>query len=57
MQRTTEVLLMVLTLVGMYCAIPRSPDRVVNPRLGPEQVVTVADGSDPMPICGRRVCR
>jgi hypothetical protein len=57
MKRTVEVLLMALTLVAMYCAIPKSSDRVVNGRIGAEQAVVVADGSDPMPICHRRVCK
>lgn len=57
MKRTVEVLLMALTLVGMYCAIPKSADRVVNGSIRAEQVVVVADGSDPMPICGRWVCK
>jgi hypothetical protein len=57
MKKTIEVLLMALTVVGAYCAIPKSSDPVVNPRLGAEQAVVVADGSDPMPICGRRVCK
>ncbi len=57
MKRTTEVLLMVLTMVGVYCAIPRSPDRVLNPGIGAEQVVLVADGSDPMPLCRGKVCK
>jgi len=57
MKRTTEVLLISLTLVGMYCAIPKTSDRVVNPRIGAQQVVLVADGSDPMPLCRGKVCK
>jgi hypothetical protein len=57
MKRTTEVLLIALTLVGVYSAIPKRSERVVNPRIGAEQVVLVADGSDPMPVCHGRVCR
>jgi hypothetical protein len=57
MRKTIEVLLIAWTLVGAYCAIPKSSDQAINPRLGPQQVVVVADGSDPMPICGRKVCK
>jgi hypothetical protein len=57
MKRTAEVLLMALALVGMYCAVPRSSDRVISPVIGAEQVVLVADGSDPMPLCRGRACK
>jgi hypothetical protein len=59
MKRRVEVLLMALTLalVVTYCAIPKTSDRVVNGRIGAEQVVVVADGSDPMPICRGRACK
>jgi hypothetical protein len=57
MKRTVEVLLMALTLVGMYCAIPKSSDRVVNGQIRAEQVVVVADGSDPMPLCRGKGCK
>jgi hypothetical protein len=57
MKRTSEVLLIVLTLVAMYGAIPKSSDPVVNPRIGAQQVVLVADGSDPMPLCRGRICK
>ena len=53
MKRIVEVLLIGWTLAGTYCAIPKSFDRVVNPRIGAEQIVLVADGSDPMPLCRR----
>lgn len=51
MKRTAEVLLIAWTLAGLYFAIPKSSDRVVNPRIGTGQIVLVADGSDPMPFC------
>lgn len=57
MRRTTELLLIALTLVGVYCTIPKSSDRVVNPHIGAAQVVLVADGSDPMPLCRGRACK
>jgi hypothetical protein len=57
MKRTTEVLLISLTLVGMYCAIPKTSDTAVNPPIGAQQVVLVADGSDPMPLCRGKICK
>jgi hypothetical protein len=57
MNRTAEVLLLALTVVGMYCAIPKSSDRVINPHIGAQQVVLVADGSDPMPLCRGKACK
>ena len=55
MKKTAEILLTALALAGMYCAIPKSS--VVNPGIGAEQVVLVADGSDPMPFCRGKVCK
>lgn len=57
MKRTVEVLLLALTLAGMYCAIPKSSERVVNSSIGAEQIVLVADGSDPMPLCRGKACK
>jgi hypothetical protein len=57
MKRTAEIVLTALALAGMYCAIPKSSTPVQNPGIGTEQVVLVADGSDPMPLCRGRVCR
>ena len=57
MKRTVEVLLMALALAGMYCAIPKSSAQLANPRIGAEQTVLVADGSDPMPLCRGKVCK
>jgi hypothetical protein len=57
MKKTTEVLLIALTLVGLYCAIPKSSDPVINPRIGAKQIVLVADGSDPMPLCRGKGCK
>jgi hypothetical protein len=57
MKRTTEVLLIALALVGMYCAIPKTSDTAVNPRIGTQQIMLVADGSDPMPFCRGRSCK
>ena len=51
-----EILLTALALAGMYCAIPKSSAPIQNPGIGTEQMVLVADGSDPMPLCRRKVC-
>ncbi len=57
MKRTAEVLLIVWTMVGMYCAIPKRSDRVLNPNIGTPQLVLVADGSEPLPLCRGKVCK
>ena len=57
MKRTAEVLLIGLAVSGIYSAIPKSSDGVVNPRLGAQQIALVADGSDPMPLCRGKVCK
>ncbi len=57
MKRTAEILLSALALTGMYCAIPQSFAPVDNTGIGAEQVVLVADGSDPMPLCRGKVCK
>jgi hypothetical protein len=57
MKRTLEILLTGLALAGMYCAIPKSAAPVGNTVIGNEQLVLVADGSDPMPVCRGRTCK
>jgi hypothetical protein len=57
MKRTAEMVLTAMALAGMYCAIPKSPAPVENSGIGAEQVVLVADGSDPMPLCRGKVCK
>jgi len=57
MKRIAEIVLTALALAGMYCAIPKSFAPVQNPVIGTEQMVLVADGSDPMPFCRGRACR
>jgi hypothetical protein len=56
MNKAVEVLLTVLSLAGMYCAIPKNaaPGR---PVVSIQQEVLIADGSDPMPLCRRRRCK
>jgi hypothetical protein len=56
MNRVMEVLLTVFALVGLYCAISASNPRPGSSAVRAEQGVVVADGSDPMPFCRRRVC-
>jgi hypothetical protein len=57
MKTTTEIVLTALAFAGMYCAIPKSLAPVDNSAIGAAQVVLVADGSDPMPLCRRKVCK
>jgi hypothetical protein len=53
--RTTEILLTLLALAGMYLAIPKSVVSRDNAAVQKQQSVLLADGSDPMPFC--RGCR
>lgn len=57
MKKRVELLLMVLALAGIYCGVSKSADRAVNPHLGSGQIVLVADGSDPMPLCRGKACK
>lgn len=57
MKRTAEIVLTALALAGLYCGIPKSLAPVDNSGIGAEQVVLVADGSDPMPLCRGKVCK
>jgi hypothetical protein len=57
MKTTAEIVLTALALAGMYCAIPKSFAPVGNPGIGAEQMVLVADGSDPMPLCRGKGCK
>ena len=57
MKRIVEIVLTGLALAGMYCAIPKSSAPVGNPGIGAEQMVLVADGSDPMPLCRGKACK
>jgi hypothetical protein len=57
MKRTAEIVLTALALAGMYCATPRSFAPVDNSGVGAGQMVLVADGSDPMPLCRGKVCK
>jgi len=57
MKKTAEILLTVLALTGIYCAIPKHASPVDNGVIRAEQVVLVADGSDPMPLCRGKHCK
>ena len=57
MNNTAEIVLIALALAGMYCAIPKNSSQIDNYRIGAEQVVLVADGSDPMPLCRGKICK
>ena len=57
MNKTAEIVLIALALAGIYCAIPKNSSSVDNSRIGAEQMVVVADGSDPMPFCRGKACK
>lgn len=57
MKTTVEILLTAVALTGMYCAIPTNNNHASNPGMGAQQVVLVADGSDPMPLCRGKACK
>ena len=57
MKTTGEVLLAALALAAIYCAVPRNTSQTGAPTIGAEQVVLVADGSDPLPLCRGKVCK
>jgi len=52
MNKTVEVMLTVLALVGLFCAVPKSPPLSTST----QHSIVVADGSDPMPICRKKRC-
>ena len=55
MNRTIETLLIALALCGIYSAVPKAntPDKTT---VRTQEVVIVADGSDPMPLCRAKGC-
>ena len=57
MKTTGEVLLAALALAAIYCAVPKNASQTDAATIRAEQVVLVADGSDPMPLCRRKVCK
>ena len=57
MKTIGEVLLAALALAAIYCAVPKNVSQTSAPTIGAEQIVLVADGSDPMPLCRGKVCK
>jgi hypothetical protein len=57
MKTTGEVLLAALALAAIYCAVPKNASQIGAATIRAEQVVLVADGSDPMPLCRGKVCK
>ncbi len=56
MNKVLEVLLVVVSLAGLYSAIQTNTAKPANAAVRAEQAVVVADGSDPMPLCRKRHC-
>jgi hypothetical protein len=56
MNKVLQVVLTVVALAGLYSAIATSTARPGNSAIRADQVVVVADGSDPMPLCRARHC-
>ena len=58
MNKKVELLLTILALAGLYSAMPISKNnsRTASAAVRAEQVVVIADGSDPMPLCRKRHC-
>jgi len=57
MKTTGEILLAALALAAIYSAIPKNTSQSGAATIRAEQVVLVADGSDPMPLCRGKVCK
>jgi len=57
MKTTGQVLLAALALAAIYGAVPKNASQIGSATIRAEQVVVVADGSDPMPLCRGRACR
>jgi len=57
MKTTGQVLLAALALAAIYSAVPKNASQAGSATIRAEQVVLVADGSDPMPLCRGRACK
>ena len=57
MKTTGEILLAALALAAIYCTVPKNASHTDAATIRAEQVVLVADGSDPMPLCHKKVCK
>jgi hypothetical protein len=56
MNKTMEVLLTLIALAGLYCGIPKTLSNG-DSGISAGHTVTVADGSDPMPLCRGKACK
>jgi len=56
MNKVMEVLLTVVALAGLYSAVSTTIPRHQDSAVRNGQVVVVADGSDPMPLCRKKLC-
>jgi hypothetical protein len=56
MNKSMEVLLTLIALAGLYCGIPK-PLSHDSSGIYPQHMVTMADGSDPMPLCRGKYCK
>ena len=56
MNKLLEILLTVLALAGLYSAMPNNISRPDNSSIRAGQAVVIADGTDPMPLCRRKIC-
>ena len=57
MKTTGGILLAALALAAIYCTVPKNTSQTDPATIRAEQVVFVADGSDPMPLCHKKVCK
>lgn len=58
MKTTGEILLAAVALAAIYfAAVPTKASQSGTATIRAEQVVLVADGSDPMPLCNKHVCK
>lgn len=55
MNRSLEVLLTVMALVGLFSGISASAPSAINSQVRAQNAVVVADGTDPMPLCRHRI--
>lgn len=56
MKKVIEVMLTVLALAGLYSGMPSKISHPGHSAVRSEQVVVIADGSDPMPLCHNKRC-
>lgn len=56
MNKALEILLTLVALAGLYSAMPKSTLQRGSPAVRAGEAVVIADGTDPMPLCRKRVC-